>query len=155
MPKLRSVSRHSTFTGQLNMTPMIDIVFQLLVFFMVASHLVSAQQEPLQLPDPPNSQAKEKNVSDRLMINLFIDADGQINKIKVGSDLVNGLPALVDLLLRVSPDLRFHQGTIILRADKNIQFAEMEKVLRAIANAGITSIDIAAQRDQSQEDSEI
>jgi biopolymer transport protein ExbD len=128
---------------------MIDIVFQLLVFFMVASHLVNAEREPVQLPDPAHSQAKEKDRADRLVINLFSDTEGRIQKIKANADLIKDLPALVDLLLRVGPQLQANHGSVILRADKNMQFVEMEKVLRAIANAGVTSVDIAAQQDQN------
>jgi biopolymer transport protein ExbD len=148
MALLQSVSRHSTFSGRLNLVPMIDIVFQLLVFFMVASHLVTAQREPLQLPQPSHSLAHEKPLNNRLMINLFADGSGRIFKIKANSDVVRDLPALVDLLLRNGPKLQATHGTVVLRADKSMQFAEIEKVLQAIGNAGITSVHVAAEQDE-------
>ncbi len=148
MARLKSVSRFSTFSGRINLVPMIDIVFQLLVFFMVASHLITAQREPLQLPQPTHSLAHEKPLNNRLMINLFTDGSGRIAKIKANADLVRDLPALVDLLLRYGPKLQATQGTVIIRADKNMQFAEIEKVLQAIGNAGITSVHVAAEQDE-------
>lgn len=145
----RSVSRFSAFPGRLNLTPMIDIVFQLLVFFMVASHLTNTQRDPISLPEPTNSQARELQRPEQLVINLFGDSQGQIRKIKANADLVADVPSLVDLLLRVGPGLSARNGTVILRADRNMQFSQMEKVLQAIANAGITSVHIAAECDET------
>jgi biopolymer transport protein ExbD len=149
MARVRSIKRFATFTGQLNMTPMIDIVFQLLVFFMVASHLAGADRDPMALPQPGHSQAKEKEFPDRLVINLFSDADGKIQKIKANADLVKDLPSLVDLLLRVGPSLEAGHGSIVLRADRHMQFSQVEKVLQAIADAGVSSVNIAAEQDSS------
>jgi len=147
MSNVRSIKRFATFTGQLNMTPMIDIVFQLLVFFMVASHLAGADRDPMVLPKPPHSQAKEREFPDRLVINLFSDSVGKIQKIKVNADLVNDIPALVDLLLRIGPSLEASHGSVILRADRHMQFSQVEKVLQAIADAGIITLNIAAEQD--------
>jgi len=147
MSNVRSIKRFATFTGQLNMTPMIDIVFQLLVFFMVASHLAGADRDPMALPKPTHSQAKEKEFSDRLVINLFSDATGKILKIKANADLVKDIPSLVDILMRIGPSLEACHGSVILRADRHMQFSEVEKVLQAIADSGITSLNIAAEQD--------
>jgi biopolymer transport protein ExbD len=151
MPTPRSVSRFSTFAGHLNLTPMIDIVFQLLVFFMVASHLANTERDPLQLPEPVKSQAKAVQEPEQLVINLFSDSQGQIRKIKANADLVRDMPALVDLLLRVGPRLGARDGSVILRADRNMEFSQIEKVLQAIANAGVTSVHIAAAQDEQRE----
>ena len=146
---LRSrTNRTLTFAGRLNLTPMIDIVFQLLVFFMVASHLTAVEREPVRLPKPTESQAKEKQLNRRLIINLFADpaGGGRIHRIKVNAELVPDLPALVDTLLRVGPKLQAAGGTVLLRADRDLPFEQIEKVLQAIANAGVTSVHIAAEQ---------
>jgi biopolymer transport protein ExbD len=148
MTQLRSVNRFSTFSGRINLVPMIDIVFQLLVFFMVASHLVNSEREPIQLPQPVHSLAREKQLNNRLMINLFSDSTGRISKIKANADLVRDLPSLVDLVLRYGPKLQANNGTVIIRANKNMQFAEIERVLQAVANAGVTSVHVAAEQDE-------
>ena len=128
MPRLRYLSRSSTFCGRINLVPMIDIVFQLLVFFMVASHLATAGREIIQIPEPMHSQAKEKQLRNQMIINLVSDENGNITKIKASSDLVRDLPSLVDLLLRYGPKLQANSGTIVLRADKNTNFSRVDKV---------------------------
>jgi biopolymer transport protein ExbD len=125
-------------------------VFQLLVFFMVASHLANTERDPIQLPEPANSQAKEIKQPEQLVINLFSDSQGQIRKIKANADIVNDMPALVDLLLRMGPRIQARNGSVVLRADRNMQFSQMEKVLGAIANAGISSVQIAAAQDEKR-----
>ena len=56
------------------MTPMIDVVFQLIIFFLVTNHLVK-QEEQLQLPLPvaaSGSEPVEENIP-RLTINVLED----------------------------------------------------------------------------------
>ncbi|MFA5863606.1 MAG: biopolymer transporter ExbD [Phycisphaerae bacterium] len=148
MANLKSISRFSTFSGRINLVPMIDIVFQLLVFFMVAAHLATASREVIKLPQPVHSQAREKQLENQLVINLLSDGSGRIMKIKANSDLVRDLPGLVDMLLRYGPRLQANKGTVVLRADRTMQFAQIEKVLQAIGNAGITSVHVAAEQDK-------
>ncbi len=40
-----------------NMTPMIDVVFMLIIFFMLVSNFASVENLELDLPDPDHSQA--------------------------------------------------------------------------------------------------
>ncbi len=143
---------HSWGRG-LNLTPLVDIVFQLIVFFMVVSQVVTAEREPMNLPTPEHSQAKAKQHPDRLVINLFSDNSGNIAKIKVNANVVADISGLVDVLLREGPSLEAHNGSVILRADKNLKFEHIKKVLKAISNAGISSLEIAAQQENIVADS--
>jgi len=45
---------------QFNMTPLIDVTFLLLTYFMLASHFASAEKPDLKLPRPDDSQAVQK-----------------------------------------------------------------------------------------------
>jgi len=129
------------------MTPLVDIVFQLIVFFMVVSQVVTAEREPMNLPSPQHSQAKAKQHPDRIVINLFADAKGNIAKIKVNANVVANLSGLIDVLLKEGQGLEARGGSVILRADKNLQFKNVRKVLKAISNAGISRLEIAAQQE--------
>jgi biopolymer transport protein ExbD len=147
MPFAKYKFRESTFSGRLNLVPMIDIVFQLIVFFMVASHLVTTQRDTIAIPQPKNSQAREKDLPNRLVISISSSDQGKIIGIRANSDLVPDVSALVDLLLRFKPASDSRQISVVLRADKNLKFSEIETVLRGISNSGITSLHIAAERD--------
>ncbi len=141
--------RYHNWGGKLNLTPLVDITFQLIVFFMVVSQVVTAEREPMNLPAPKHSQAKAKQHPDRLIINLFADNSGNIEKIKINANVVSNLSELMDVLLREAPALQARNATVILRADRKLKFKHIKKVLKAISNAGITSLEIAAQQERS------
>ena len=59
-----------------NMTPMIDVVFLLIIFFLVSSHL--AQQETqvtVDLPDASSSDRPEEEDVRRLFINILSETE--------------------------------------------------------------------------------
>jgi len=59
----------------LNLTPMIDVVFQLLIFFMVATTFLDPEKEiGIELPEATSGVASEE--AEELIINIF--ADGRI-----------------------------------------------------------------------------
>ena len=47
---MRLTKRGTTSLPDLNMTPMIDVVFQLLIFFMLVPHMSQVNKELLELP---------------------------------------------------------------------------------------------------------
>lgn len=136
--------------GALNMTPLVDIVFQLLVFYMLVSQVVTPQREPMFLPRPDHSQARQKSQSDRMVINLFVDAEGKLGKIKLNAHVVPDLSELVDLLLRNRPSEGIKRA--VLRADRRLQFDQIEPVLKAISNASISSLEIATEHGAPTEE---
>ena len=66
----REVSRDVGF----NMTPMIDVVFQLIIFFLLSSHLAKQEtQLPLPLPTAGSGQAEQDSDRPRLTVNVLAD----------------------------------------------------------------------------------
>ncbi len=60
---------------EINMAPMIDMVFLLLIFFMVASHLTALERIPVSLPVADKAKVPEE-ARDRQLITVLPDADG-------------------------------------------------------------------------------
>jgi len=145
MIRTSSMLRSAPRVSQLNIIPLIDVVFQLLVFFMVVSQVVSVEQEPMRLPSPTENQAREKHHADRLVVNLFSNASGRIDRITVNAQVVADLPALVDLFLRQKSIFAANQTPVILRADKSLHFDQIEPILKAMSNVGVTRIEIAPE----------
>src|SRR5213078_3543372 len=60
-----------------NMTPMIDVVFQLIIFFLLSSHLAKQEKQlPLPLPAAKSGTAEAADARPRLTINVL--ADGKL-----------------------------------------------------------------------------
>ncbi len=118
------------------MTPMIDMVFLLLVFFMTVSTLAQAdKRKKLDLPESASSKVPE-NLNHRGTISL--DAEGQIF-LRSQPKTLDQMQASIKESLALNPDLRIH-----LRADQATPYEAIKKVLRACAEAGAYEVIYAA-----------
>ncbi len=118
------------------MTPMIDMVFLLLVFFMTVSTLSQADKRvKLDLPESASSKVPE-NLSNRGTISL--DAEG---KIFIGQQAktLDQMQVLIKEFMAANPDLRIH-----LRVDQATSYKAIKKVLRACAEVGAYEVVYAA-----------
>ncbi|MEJ2691987.1 MAG: biopolymer transporter ExbD [Candidatus Thiodiazotropha sp.] len=126
--------RHSSMV--LNLTPLIDIVFLLLVFFMLTAHFIEDQAIAIDLPEAQNSAASE----DEGYVEVAMTPDGTI--------LVEGFPTPIESLeesLRGAlhaPEKRF----IRLKGDHSAHFGLGVKVIDAARAAGAESLDILTER---------
>lgn len=71
-----------------DLTPMIDCVFQLLIFFMVTTAFVTTKGLSVDLP----SSSQEREESPGKDVNIVVEEDGsiEVNGVKVASAEVNG-----------------------------------------------------------------
>lgn len=120
-------------TGRFNMTPMIDVVFQLIIFFMYTSTFASMVRTPVELPE----QAGEREVS-RDSPPMLVDVTRE------GRVLVAGLERRVDELRRIvsaEADERFggdaSQVRVLVRADQAAESRYVNEVVRALTSAGV------------------
>lgn len=110
------------------MTPMIDMVFLLLVFFMTVSTLAQADKSiPLNLPESIESDVP-KDLSDRGTISL--NAAGVIY-LGAAEYTLESMQSMIQRSLLENPDLR-----IQVRADARTPYSAIKKVLKACAEVG-------------------
>ena len=110
------------------MTPMIDMVFLLLVFFMTVSTLAQADRRvKLDLPESVSSKVPE-NLNNRGTISL--NSEGQIF-LGAQPQKLNQMQMSIKESLASNPELRIH-----LRADQATPYQAIKKVLRACAESG-------------------
>lgn len=121
-----------------NMTPMIDVVFLLIIFFLVSSHL--ARQENRLPLDLPIAASYGPTDPERAALTISVDADADW---RVRGDVVD--EAMLKNILR---DYRERQGptaSIRVRTDRGVQYRYVEPILRAAARAGVTDATIAVR----------
>lgn len=119
----------------IDLTPMIDIVFLLIVFFMTVASMITAERIPLTMPVAPNSSIPE-DFGKRTTLTVM--RDGSIYA-GVYSVSLNELPALLTRELEEKPDIR-----VYLRADSAVEHQYVNDVMQACAAAGISNIVFAA-----------
>ena len=119
--------RRKRSTVGLNMTPLIDMVFLLLIFFILSSHFISERGFKIKLPKAVHAQSqKNENVV------IFVRANGEIiidNK-KV---VITELQAKLGNCLKKSDS-----KTVVIKADEdvNLKLAVHIMDIAKAANAG-------------------
>ncbi|MFP6604132.1 MAG: biopolymer transporter ExbD [Pirellulaceae bacterium] len=123
----------------LNMTPLIDVVFLLLIFFLVATRFEQEDRE-LDVVLPSASEAKPMTVApEELFVNIAKDG-----KIFVGGKVL-GEEELLRLLEQTAVN-RVGQS-VIIRADERVQFSYVAMVMNLCNQAGIFDYTVATKGD--------
>ena len=107
---------------QINILPMIDIIFVILSFFIVSSlYLVKLESIPLNLP---NAETSKNELSDPMIVSLDVEGNIYINKnISTKESFENDISKLI-----VNEDKKL----ILIRADKDIKYGEVVYLLDII-----------------------
>jgi biopolymer transport protein ExbD len=125
---------------RLGITPLIDIVFLLLIFFMLTSHFDVASGVRVRLP----KAGQRVHDQDTSKATLVMDAEGNtfFKGRKVDrKELPEALRTLVE---------KNQVDQLILQADKNVTHGKVVHVMDLAKRAGIRSIIIAAQWDSEE-----
>lgn len=119
--------------GDINVSPLIDIVFILLIFFIVSAVFVEETGVQVQRPQAISAIDLEKN-----SILLAITAEGKV--VYAGQEIgINGVRATVKRLLRHDA-----QKPVIIQTDKTASVDLYTRVHDQAALAGAKSIHLAA-----------
>jgi biopolymer transport protein ExbD len=117
--------------GGVDITPLLDVVFQLLLFFILTSALV---QPSIELELPESDQSNENLEAD-----LVISADKE-GQVFFNDRLVR--PEDIEAALR-SFAARNSNGNVILRVDSAASYGRFFSILDASRNAGIKNLHLA------------
>jgi len=124
---------------ELNITPLIDVVFLLLIFFMVSTTFQRETQLSVQLPEAAAPESKSEDQT----IEVVINARGEyfLN----GRELVNNQPAtLRAALARLSSG---RKGTpLVIRADARTPHQAVVTVMDAARQLGLLHLSIATAK---------
>ncbi len=120
-----------------NMTPMIDMTFLLIVFFVLVSEIVDLESVEMSLPRPREPASELASDESRAVINVVPAPAGRAAGYKLGSRLfaadAEGVEALTRALAAVfqeSPALRVN-----VRADRATHYRWVQPALRSVAEA--------------------
>lgn len=134
-----------------DMTPLIDVVFLLLTFFMVI-HTIAQTERAAKLELPEAFQAVIQGQAPQGAVTINIEADGSI---KMYGRLVS-LDQLKSQLERIGPLLtelgETGEPPVEVRGDKACPYKYMSPVITAIYEAGIEKVDFSAYPAEPKED---
>jgi biopolymer transport protein ExbD len=117
----------------IDMTPMLDVVFIMLIFFIVTASFVKESGIDVNRPDAPTAVKK-----DRANILIAINDKNEIWIDKRRVD-VRAVQANVERLHAENP-----QGSVVIQADRKSTTETLIKVMDASRAAGVPDVSIAA-----------
>lgn len=122
-----------------NITPMIDVVFLLIIFFLVASYFIrSEQSRTVALPEAGGGLTDESATEQRLTIT--IESNGTMS--------IGAQPVSIEAVLSRIQDLAATAGDaqppeVRIRMDRDARFGEARVLIEACAERGIGRIRFA------------
>ena len=121
----------------INLTPMIDVVFIMLIFFIVTASFIKEAGITVNRP-----VAHTASVQEHTAIIVAIDAAGEVWIDRRRVD-IRAVRANVGRLYLESP-----QGAVVIQADKRASHGVFVEVLDQVRLAGVEKIAIAADAEQ-------
>ncbi|AYM88758.1 MULTISPECIES: ExbD/TolR family protein [Pseudoalteromonas] len=119
---------------EINMTPMLDVVFIMLIFFIVTASFVKEAGIDVNRPEAATAVKKERA---NILVAISDTGEIWINKRKID---VRAVQANIERLKAENP-----QGSVVIQADKKATTDMLIKVMDASRAAGAFDVSIAAQ----------
>jgi biopolymer transport protein ExbD len=135
MSRLSQWRQRRSKTVEINMAPLIDMVFILLIFFLVTTSFVKEAGVEVDRPTAVSAEAKEKTHQI-----ISVTRDGVIYMEGRSID-IRSIRARMERFLAESPE-----GAVVIVADKASQTGIVIQVLDQCRLAGVVNISIAAQK---------
>jgi len=127
----------------INMTPAIDLTFNLLLFFMLTSHFASAEKVEMSLPRPDGSRAVDRRILDKVIVNVMYRGEELEPTLRCGPVEVG---SLTELQGRLQEMARWNPGLeVILRADRRTPYGQVRRVMETIAAVKLTKLQVVVE----------
>ena len=131
--------RHATIDNEdsvIDLTPMLDVVFIMLIFFIVTASFV--KESGIEV-DRPQAQTAVKSVHGNILIGIAPD-----NQIWVQNRVIDvrAVRANIERLHAENP-----QGAIIIQADEGSRTGTLVEVMDQVRLAGVENVSIAAEKE--------
>ena len=132
--------RSSLSTGaSLPLTPLIDVVFLIVVFFMVNATFAVHSAIPVQLPNADGDDASGSQA-----LTVTVDAAGQIFIQSGGEAVAVNLDRLPSVLAALQTEGSISRA--VLHGDAGARYGRLVAVMDALRSAGVTDVNLVTAR---------
>ena len=131
---MRRIFKKKEEESGIDLTPMLDVVFIMLIFFIVTTSFV--KESGIDVSRPSAKTAKKKQ---RATILVAISQSGEIWIQKRKID-IHSVQANIERLHAESPE-----GTVVIQADKRAETGLLVDVMDQVRLAGVKSIAVSAK----------
>lgn len=134
--RMRRYSYQAEEEPGIDLTPMLDVVFIMLIFFIVTSSFIKESGVEVNRPQADSAAAQEQG-----NILIAVTADGQVWLDKQVVD-VRSVRAHVERMRQELPD-----GYVVVQADQDARTGLVVKVMDQARLAGVTDVVLAASTE--------
>ncbi len=136
------LSSSNTEDPEVNLMPLIDVVFILLIFFMVSTTFQKESEIKIELPEA-NSDPVEV---DREVFEIVIDGDGRyfIEEQQVVNTELDTLMKAISKFLGERKDL-----PVVIRADRHTPYEAVVRAMDAISQLGLEKMSLATSQSEN------
>jgi biopolymer transport protein ExbD len=158
MAAIGGTGKKQDYEMRMNMTPMIDVVFNLIIFFMIVTDLTQQELEDLVLPKADMAQKDENPPEKRMIININRKGEYIVKRKNRGvvddclDQIRNQLSFMVQFFDR--EDDGCSKQPILIRADLHTEFKYIQKVMQLCGEEGIKiyKIELACSVDEEKKE---
>lgn len=122
-------------TGAIDLTPMLDVVFIMLIFFIVTASFIKEPGIQVNRPDATTADYK-KNAN--ILVAISAENEIWINKIEVDARQVKNQ---IQLLLAENP-----KGAVVIQADRDSNIKTLTEVANKAREAGVSDVSVSAEK---------
>ncbi|MDA7930033.1 biopolymer transporter ExbD [Akkermansiaceae bacterium] len=127
------------------LAPMIDIVFLLLIFFLV-TYQITEQEKDLKVAVPTTSEGSQKaRVANKIVINLSVDGEITISGEVYTKDQLRQKLERIVKAAELANEGGADQQPVRIRADRDGRNQQLLELVDEIQKAGIWNIDFATR----------
>jgi len=127
---------------EVNLTPLIDVVFILLIFFMVSTTFQKESQTKIELPEASGEPVEDR----KELLEIVIDAQGRyfIDQQQVVNTELDTLKRAIQKYLGKQTDL-----PVVIRADRSTPYESVVRAMDATAQLGLVKMSLATSKPAS------
>ena len=122
--------------NEINLTPMLDVVFIMLIFFIVTASFIKEAGIDVNRPDAPSADSQADAA---ILIAISSNDEIWIDRRQTDPNAVRGM---IERLHAENP-----KGSIVIQADEESTNEMLVVVMEAAKQAGVTNVAIAALKD--------
>jgi len=127
---------------EVNLTPLIDVVFILLIFFMVSTTFQKESEIKIELPEATADPVEEK----KDVLELVIDADGRyfIDQQQVVNTELETLKKAISKFLGDRSEI-----PVVIRADRLTPYESVVRAMDATSQLGLVQMSLATSQPEN------
>ncbi len=139
------MGKRTTEGCEIDMTPMIDVVFQLIIFFIVTIQMEKNYKEDIELEDSPHGPEIRSKELVRTMV-VEIDQHGAIS--------IHNVPLTIAQFrgIMVARYKNYGEFPVLIRGDRRTKHKDIRRIMDICSGIGIWRINFAAIKERHSEE---